>query len=108
MEVNQAVDTPMISAKLPTPQVNNNELMIYSDKTEFLRWVQFSPEVSKTEKVIVKIGMLKMTAVATILDLHMLIVEFFIIYAQWLKVDSIGTRLGIFLETKEKEAFQIF
>tara|TARA_B100001250_G_C19526246_1_gene668220 strand:- start:425 stop:718 length:294 start_codon:yes stop_codon:yes gene_type:complete len=96
MEVNQAVDTPIISAKIPTPQVNNNELMIYSDKTEFLRWVQFSPEVSKTEKVIVRIGMLKITAVATTLDLHMLIVEFFMVYSQWSKVDSIGTRLGVF------------
>jgi hypothetical protein len=71
-------------------------LIIYSDKTEFLRWVQFSPEVSKTEIVIVRIGKLKMTAVATILNLHKLIVEFFIVYAQRSEVDAIRNKFGIF------------
>ena len=83
--VSQAVDTPISKVPLPTPKVSSSELPRYSGKTVSFRCCQFSPEGSKTEKAIVKIGMLSIKAVPTILGLHMRLIIFFIAYSNRLK-----------------------
>jgi hypothetical protein len=39
MVVNQAVGTPIISVPVATPNISSRELLIYSDRTVFQRWL---------------------------------------------------------------------
>ena len=84
--VSQAVGTPITRAPMPTPHVNSNELTRYSYKTVSFRCCQFSPEGSKTDKTIVKVGMLSIKDIPTILDRQKRLVKFFIAYSIMLQV----------------------
>ena len=70
MAVSQAVEIPINKVPILTPNASKAEFVRYSTSKVSFRCCQIAPEGSKMELEIVKIGILKITAISTTAGSH--------------------------------------